>query len=88
MTIHECKHNSLSMEQMLELFPELTAEQVRTTLERASQRRIGEQILGPDPLADLIARAQDNAGLSEEEAMKLAVEVTRDARAEKARRPR
>ena len=80
----------MSVRQIVELLPELTPAEVRAAMLRAANVVSDDDasLRSDDPVGRIIAEAQSSAGLTEEDAMELAVEETRKARAERTDRGR
>lgn len=75
----------LSVRQIVDLFPELTAGEVRAAMLRAANLVADEDasLRDDDAVGRIIADAQASAGLNEDEATDLAVAETRKARVER-----
>lgn len=78
----------MSVRQIVELFPELKPNEIRAAMVRATNLISDENasLRSDDTVGEIIAEAQACAGLTEEDALELAVEETRKARAERAER--
>lgn len=78
----------MTAREIVSLFPELQPEDVRVALLKAAEVvRDADASLGSgDPVGEIIRKAQQSSGLSEEDAMDLAVNETRAARKERASR--
>jgi uncharacterized protein (DUF433 family) len=75
----------MSIRAIVQLFPELSADEVRASLLRVADLAQDETASLPaeDPIAELIERVQNHAALDEDEAMALAVEAANEVRKKK-----
>lgn len=78
----------MTAREITKVFPELEPEDIRLALLRAAElmRNADASLHSGDGVAEIIRSAQRNSGLSEEDAMELAVNETRAARKERASR--
>lgn len=75
----------MTAREILKVFPELQPEDIRTALLNAADvvRDPDASLRAEDPVGAIIRRAQQSAGLAEDEAVELAVDETRAARRER-----
>lgn len=80
----------MSVREIVELLPELTPAEVRAAMLRAANVVTDDDasLRSDDPVGRIIAAAQSSAGLTEEDALELAIEETCNARAERTERGR
>lgn len=75
----------MTAREILQVFPELQPEDVRAALLKAADvvRDTDASLRAGDPVGQIIRQAQQSSGLSEEEAVELAVNETQAARRER-----
>jgi hypothetical protein len=73
--------------EILEIFPELQPEDIRSALLNAADvvRDADASLRAGDPVGDIIRQAQQSSGLAKDEAVELAVRETRTTRRERNR---